>query len=135
MRYRVFTDGACRGNPGQAALGVSIEDARGKEVGTASETIGITTNNVAEYNALFRALEMLEEMGVTEVEFNLDSQLIVRQLNGEYRVRDAKMRTWYTRVREKLLRLDKYDVRHIPREENTRADALANEALDALTME
>ena len=130
--HRVYTDGACRGNPGPAAVGVSIEDESGTEVASVSEAIGETTNNVAEYRALYRALETLEQMAVTEAEFFLDSQLIVRQLNGEYRVRDAKMQVWFDKVKNKLLGLSRYSFLHVPRESNTRADTLANQALDAL---
>jgi len=128
-RLRVFTDGASRGNPGPASLGVSILDAAGDEVATASEAIGTATNNVAEYRALVRALELLEELGAPEADFFLDSQLIVRQISGEYRVRDPKMKQLHARVRRALARLKGYTMTHVPRAENRRADALANEAL------
>jgi len=129
-RYRVFTDGACRGNPGPASIGVVVFNADGDEVATASETIGTTTNNVAEYRALERALELLEEHGIVEADFFLDSQLVVRQLTGEYRVKDAKMRAFYQRVIRALAALGAWSVNHVPRAENKRADALANQALD-----
>ena len=127
--YRVRTDGASRGNPGPSAIGVSIEDADGTEVATASETIGHTTNNVAEYRAVIRALELLADLGARRVEFLLDSELIVRQLEGAYRVRNPKLKDLYEAVRRGLGGLSA-TFRHIPREENTRADGLANEALD-----
>jgi ribonuclease HI len=128
--YRVHTDGACRGNPGPAALGVSIRDESGREVATASEVIGRATNNVAEYRALIRALELLEDLGAAAAEFRLDSELIVRQLEGRYKVRDAKMKRLFSEVTARLQRLDAYTVHHVPRAENARADALANLALD-----
>ncbi len=128
--YRARTDGASRGNPGPAALGVSIEDEAGNEIASASEAIGITTNNVAEYRALLRAMDLLAELGARRVEFLLDSELIVRQMNGEYRVRDAKMKVLYEQAYRKLTRFLTARFLHVPRGENARADALANEALD-----
>jgi ribonuclease HI len=129
-RFRAWTDGASRGNPGPAALGVSIEDETGAEVATASETIGRATNNVAEYRALLRAIGLLAELGAKRVEFLLDSELVVRQMNGEYRVKDPKMRALYDEVQSGLGAFAHVAFRHVPRAENTRADALANQALD-----
>ena len=128
--YRAYTDGACRGNPGPASIGVSITDAKGKELATASETIGHTTNNVAEYRALVEAVELLKDLGAKRVKFLMDSQLIVRQLTGEYRIRDPKMQRLARQVQSGLGEFDSYSFTHIPREENKRADQLANEALD-----
>jgi ribonuclease HI len=128
--YRVRTDGASRGNPGPSALGVSIEDENGNEVATASETIGVTTNNVAEYTAVVRALELLARLGARRAEFLLDSELIVRQLEGRYRVRNPRLQELFAAVKRGLAGLDAVTVRHVPRAQNTRADALANRALD-----
>jgi len=128
--YRARTDGASRGNPGPAAIGVSIENSDGKEVASASEAIGETTNNVAEYSALIKALDLLIELGATRAVVLLDSELIVRQLRGQYRVRNPRMKEFYAQVQSLLPRFREIHFRHIPREENTRADALANEALD-----
>ncbi len=128
--YRARTDGASRGNPGPAALGVSIEDEAGTEIATASEFIGFATNNVAEYRALLRAVDLLVELGSRHAEFLLDSELIVKQMNGEYKVRDAKMKFLNEQVRRGLTRFLVAKFRHVPREENERADELANEALD-----
>lgn len=129
-RYRVHTDGASRGNPGPAAIGVVIYDGGGREVATAAEAIGKATNNVAEYRALVRALEMLRELDAHAADFRMDSELIVRQMNGQYKVRDAKMLVLYDRVRAGLLHLRAFSFAHVPREANKRADALANQALD-----
>jgi ribonuclease HI len=129
-RFRARTDGASRGNPGPAAIGVSIENEAGEEVATASEAIGVATNNVAEYRALARAVELLTGLGARRVEFLLDSELIVRQMNGQYRVRDPKMQRLFQEVRRGLGRFTEATFRHVPRTENTRADALANRALD-----
>jgi ribonuclease HI len=128
--YRARTDGASRGNPGPAAIGVSIENSDGKEVASASEAIGETTNNVAEYSALIKALDLLIELGASRAVVLLDSELIVRQLRGQYRVRNPRMKELYAQVQSLLPRFREIRFRHVPREENTRADALANEALD-----
>jgi ribonuclease HI len=128
--YRVWTDGASRGNPGAASLGVSIRDSHDQEVATASETIGRATNNVAEYRALLKALELLRGLGATRARFYLDSQLIVRQMNGEYRIKDPKMRALSLEVFRGLRKLESFSFHHVPRAENRRADALANLALD-----
>ena len=128
--YRVRTDGASRGNPGPAAIGVAIEDAEGREIACHSEAIGRTTNNVAEYRAVVQGLTMLAGLGAHRAEFLLDSELVVRQLNGQYRVKDPKMVTLHAEARRLAARLGQITFRHIPRHENERADQLANEALD-----
>jgi ribonuclease HI len=126
----VRTDGASRGNPGPAAIGVSIEDETGREVVHASCRIGVATNNVAEYRALLEALRLLAELDARRAELLLDSELIVRQMNGQYKVRDPKMRLLHEDVRRRLARFTEARFRHVPRAENLRADALANAALD-----
>jgi ribonuclease HI len=128
--YRARTDGASRGNPGPAAIGVSLEDETGCEIATHSEAIGRATNNVAEYTAVIRALEMLAERGARRVELLLDSELIVRQLQGSYRVKSPNMEPLHAAARRLLARYDQVVIRHVPRAENRRADALANQALD-----
>ncbi len=128
--YRARTDGASRGNPGPASIGVSIENETGEEVVHASEAIGIATNNVAEYRALLKALELLAGLDARRALFLLDSELIVRQMNGQYKVKDPKMRMLHAEVRRGLTRFTEAVFRHVPRAENTRADALANQALD-----
>jgi len=129
-RYRVFTDGASRNNPGPAAIGVAVFDETGAEVAALSETIGTATNNVAEYRALVRALDLLADLGAETADFRLDSELVVRQLTGVYRVKDAKMRELSAQVQAGLRRLREYTIRHVPRAQNRRADELANLALD-----
>jgi len=131
LRYRVFSDGASRNNPGPASIGVAVFDASGAEVATLSEAIGVATNNVAEYRALVRALDLLEELGAREADFCLDSELVVRQLTGVYKVKDAKMRVLAAQVRAGLAKLTDYSICHVPRAQNKRADQLANQALDA----
>jgi ribonuclease HI len=99
-------------------------------VATHSEAIGRTTNNVAEYRAVLQGLAMLADLGAHRAEFLLDSELVVRQLTGVYRVRDPKMAQLYDEVRRRATRLGEVTFLHVPRRENTRADALANQALD-----
>jgi len=129
-RYLVHTDGASRGNPGPAAIGVVIQDAEGREVAVHSEAIGRATNNVAEYRAVVQALSMLAGLGASRAEFLLDSELVVRQLNGLYRVKDPKMAALHGEVRRRAAQLGQITFRHVPRHQNERADELANQALD-----
>jgi ribonuclease HI len=128
-RAHVYFDGACRGNPGPAAVGWVIVTSDGivTEGGT---RIGETTNNRAEYEALTRALEVAADYGFDEVDVRGDSELIVKQVRGEYDVNDPGLREHRVRVRELLERFDEWTLSHVPREINERADELANEALD-----
>jgi ribonuclease HI len=112
---------------------VSIEDAEGREIAALGETIGTTTNNVAEYQAVIRALEILADRGARRIELLLDSELVVRQLQGAYRVKSPRMGPLHAAVRRLLAGFDQVTIRHVRREENRRADALANEALDRAT--
>ena len=128
----MYTDGGARGNPGKAAVGVVIEPI-GKEF---SATIGEATNNIAEYRALIFGLQKLEEAcgreksKALEVEVRSDSELMVKQLNGVYRVKDEKLQPLFVKARELASVFKKVIFTSIPREKNKRADALVNEALD-----
>lgn len=126
----IHTDGASRGNPGPAAIGVVIQDPNGRVLAEFGEALSPTTNNVAEYTAVIRALERAAELGARRVECKMDSQLVVRQLNGSYRVKHADMLPLYRRVLELIQRFDQVTFEHVPREENAEADRLANQALD-----
>jgi ribonuclease HI len=128
-RAHVYFDGASRGNPGPAAVGWAIVNSEGI-VGEGSETIGETTNNRAEYEALIRALEAAAEFGFDEVDVRGDSELIVKQVRGEYDANSPELKERRVRVRELLERFDRWTLEHVPREINDRADSLANEALD-----
>jgi ribonuclease HI len=128
--YRVFTDGASRGNPGHAGLGIVILDDADRTLLECHEYIGLATNNVAEYRALLVALERLVAMPAAPVTFHLDSELVVRQLNGQYKVKDAKMKELYEQVRRYLVKLTGAKFVHVAREKNGRADELANRAID-----
>ncbi|MDR7556786.1 MAG: ribonuclease HI family protein [Armatimonadota bacterium] len=131
MKLRLFVDGASRGNPGPAALGVVIQDAQGKTLAELSEALGHATNNVAEYRALLRALAEARAMGADEVEIFADSDLLVRQVSGAYRVKSPHLRPLHQDVLTALRQFRRWRIRHVPRTENAAADALANRALDA----
>ncbi|WP_336022134.1 ribonuclease HI [Halobellus salinisoli] len=128
-RAHVYFDGASRGNPGPAAIGWAIVTSDGI-VAEGGERIDETTNNRAEYAALERALEAASDYGFDEVDVRGDSQLIVRQVRGEYDTNNPELRERRVRVLELLSSFDRWSIEHVPREVNERADSLANEALD-----
>jgi len=134
MQLIIHTDGGARGNPGPAAIGVVIEE-NGKEIAGFGKTIGETTNNVAEYTAVIEALQKIKKIHHTEIIFYLDSTLVVNQLNGIFKIKDARLRELFTKI--KILEQEVGGEIHyvsIPREQNRRADYLVNRALDdALT--
>ena len=126
----LHVDGGARGNPGPAAIGVVVSDPAGALVTTLGETIGETTNNVAEYRALLRGLELASECGAREVEVVNDSELVARQLTGAYRVKHPAMQELHRQALAKLGGFERWSIRSVPRAENAEADALVNEALD-----
>lgn len=132
MKLRVHTDGGARGNPGPAAVGVVIEDvSNGSLIVEFGKCIGETTNNVAEYMAVCEALRSSKDKGATEINFFLDSVLVVNQLNGKFKVKDAKLRELLLQVRILEQELGATVAYHVvPREQNRRADFLVNQALD-----
>ena len=130
-RVTIWVDGASRGNPGQAAIGVVIKDEQGKIIARISRCIGTTTNNQAEYRAIIAALEKAIELGITRVEIKSDSELVVRQLNGRYRVRKAELKPLFQKASQLCGSLEGFAITHIPREQNREADRLANAALDS----
>jgi probable phosphoglycerate mutase len=138
LRLIVRTDGAARGNPGPASLGAVLIDAAGPDarrpdavpLASVSEYVGVQTNNVAEYTAVLRALAMAEELGARDVELLLDSKLIVEQLHGRWRVKDAKLIPLHAEARARLARFGRWAASHVPRAQNRQADALCNEAID-----
>lgn len=123
------SDGASRGNPGPAGAGFAIYKG-GRLVEAQAQYLGEQTNNQAEYNALILGLERALNLGATEVVARADSELMVRQLNGEYKVKNAALKGLYNRAIELIGRLDSFKAEHVPREGNTEADALANRAID-----
>lgn len=133
--YVLYCDGASRGNPGAAATGFALFDARGDEVLGRGAAIGIQTNNVAEYRALIQGLEAAIELGITMLRVRMDSELVVRQILGQYRVRHAGLMPLHAAAMALRARFARFAIEHVPRAENTRADALANAALDAVASE
>lgn len=129
-RVLVYTDGASRGNPGRAGIGVVICDREQNVLEEISEYIGETTNNVAEYRALISALEEVRKYHPKELEVFSDSELLVKQINGQYKVRSPLILPLYKEAKRLVETLPKWKIRHIPREENPLADALANRAVD-----
>ena len=127
----VHVDGGSRGNPGPAGIGVVITDPEAGELARANDYIGEATNNEAEYEALLLGLDRARALGLREVEIVNDSQLVERQVRGEYRVKKAELRVLRERVIEALKAFDHWSIRSVPREENELADFLVNEAIDA----
>ncbi|MFA5890050.1 MAG: ribonuclease HI family protein [Actinomycetota bacterium] len=127
----IYCDGGSRGNPGPAALGVSIQDPSGTEIEGVGETLGTQTNNFAEYSAVIRALGRAAELGARRVKIRTDSQLLVQQLRGVYKVKSANLRPLFEQARAAACRFEKVVFEHVPREQNVRADELVNLALDA----
>lgn len=124
-------DGASRGNPGPAAYGVTVEDAKGAPLAAFSKFLGRATNNVAEYQGLLAALEYTLEHQHRRVLILTDSELMARQIEGRYKVKSPDLKPLFERARQMILRLEYFSIRHVPREQNAAADRLANQALDA----
>ena len=129
MKLVVNVDGGARGNPGPAAIGVVVSDPDGAVLQEIAEPIGVATNNVAEYRALLRGVETARALGAQELEIVGDSELVARQLSGTYRVKNAALRPLYEEALRSLRGL-RWRIRSVPREQNARADALVNAALD-----
>jgi len=129
-RLTVNVDGGARGNPGPAAIGVVVRDGGGEVVEEVGERIGEATNNVAEYRALLRGIELAVAHGGTELELIGDSELVVRQVEGRYKVKNAGMKELHEQVRRALMEFETWSIRHVRREGNSDADRLVNEALD-----
>lgn len=123
-------DGGARGNPGPAGYGAYIRGADGKPIAQLSEYLGIKTNNFAEYSALLGALEYAIAHGYRAVKVISDSELMVRQMTGQYRVNSADLKPMYEKARSLVRRLDKFAIEHVLRAKNQHADRLANEAMD-----
>ncbi len=127
----VWIDGASRGNPGPSGIGVHIEKESGGDLAEISEYLGEDiTNNQAEYNAMIRALEKCIDMDFNNIELRSDSQLLIRQMKGQYEVKSSNLRDLYTKGQELASKFDNITYEHISREKNTIADKLANKAID-----
>ena len=128
--HRANIDGGSRGNPGPAAYGVYIRDPRGEPVARLKKFIGRMTNNVAEYYGLIAALDYAESQGIRALRIESDSELLVKQMKGLYKVRSAELAPLYERARKMASALDSFRIDHVYREQNREADALANQAMD-----
>ena len=126
----VFIDGASRGNPGPAAIGVVFQDKRGQRLKAISEKIGVSTNNIAEYYALIFALQEAIILGIRELQVFTDSELLARQWSGQYKVKEDSLKLLHLLVNHLRQGLVKVSVMHVPRERNKLADREANKALD-----
>jgi len=132
VKARLFTDGGARGNPGPAAYGFVLESEDGTVLAAEGEAIGTATNNVAEYSGLIAGLEKAIELHVPQVEVVSDSELMVKQMRGEYRVKNEALRELYDEATALARRLGNVEYRHVKRAHNELADKLVNDALDAL---
>jgi ribonuclease HI len=133
VKARLFTDGGARGNPGPAAFAYVLEAEDGTVLASEGRRIGIATNNVAEYRALVAGLEKAAELGLDEVEVVSDSELLVKQMRGEYRVKNAALADLNDEASRLARRIGRVTYRAVRREHNTLADSLVNEALDAIS--
>jgi len=135
MKLTIHSDGGARGNPGPAAIGVLIETDKGEMLEEISEYIGESTNNIAEYTAVLRGLQVLkarfgQQTVDLEIDWKLDSELVVKQLSGEYKVKNPGLRNIFLEIQDMRAHFPKLSLLHVRREENQEADRLVNEALD-----
>jgi ribonuclease HI len=130
-RVVVHVDGGARGNPGPAGVGVVATDVGGRELARANDFLGVATNNAAEYRAVLLGLDVAHALGAREVEIVNDSELVARQLAGDYRVKSADLKPLYEAARKRLEQFGRWSIRSVPRERNETADTLVNEAIDA----
>ncbi|HMT05121.1 MAG: ribonuclease HI family protein [Solirubrobacterales bacterium] len=131
MKLIVNVDGGARGNPGPAAIGIVVRDGEENVLQDLGETIGEATNNVAEYKALVRGIQMARDMGGDELEIRGDSELVVKQMLGQYKVKHPDMKPLHAEAKEALASVRSWSISHVRREQNAEADALVNQALDA----
>jgi ribonuclease HI len=132
MHLIINTDGASRGNPGPAAIGIVIKDEKNKVIGRVSKRIGFTTNNVAEYTAVITALKEVSKLNADEVTLFVDSELLCRQLKGLYQVKSSALKPYYIEIIDMVKKFKSFKVNHINREYNREADRLANEAFKSI---
>ena len=131
--WQLFTDGGSRGNPGPAGAGFVLTNLSGAVIEKGGKFIGSATNNVAEYSALIFGLEAALKLGGSQLVCYSDSELIVRQINGQYKVKDAVLKSYYLKVKNLVGKFKKVLFVSVPREKNRRADKLVNEAIDRTT--
>ena len=132
MTLHAFTDGASRGNPGESGIGLIVKDERGNVVASAHGHIGVTTNNVAEYVALLALLKRARTFTCARLVAHSDSELMVRQVNGQYKVKDPVLREYYRKVGRLLASVPfVFELKYVPREQNREADRLANVGIES----
>ena len=129
VELTLYTDGASRNNPGEAGAGIFIMQ-DGKPVDKIARYLGTTTNNIAEYQAAIIGLEHCVKLGASSVRLHADSELLVKQLNGQYKVKNEGLKPLYAKAKELIAKIGRVEVKYIPREQNKEADALANKAID-----
>jgi ribonuclease HI len=134
MEVTMFTDGGARGNPGPAAIGVVIKNHKGDIIQKIGMYIGESTNNDAEYKALLEGMVSLKETGATKVKCFLDSELVVKQMNGIYKVKNANIKNLWTKIKILEKSFKEITYHHIKREQNQEADSIVNEVLDSALM-
>jgi len=134
VKVVVHVDGGARGNPGPAAAAAVLSTPDGDVLDEASEFLGVATNNVAEYRGLLLGLARAKALGATEVEVVNDSELVAKQVNGQYKVKHPAMRPLYLDAMQALREFTRWSIRSVPRAENADADALVNQALDAAAL-
>ena len=135
MKATLFTDAGARGNPGPAGIGVVLKDESGEVIGELADAIGVTTNNVAEYKALIAGLELARDKGVTDIEIFMDSKLVVFQVKGEWKIKNNSLRPLAVKARHLVDSFDSWSLSHVGRDENSDADKLANQAMDAAQLD
>jgi len=131
MKLILYSDGGARGNPGPGAVGIVIKNADGRVIKEIGKFIGRATNNEAEYKGVIFGLEACHEKNATEVTCFIDSLLVVNQLNGDFKVKDKKIKTFWTQVKNLEKKFSKVTYHHIPRTKNFLADKIVNEVLDS----
>ena len=131
MRVVVHVDGGARGNPGPAAIGAVVSTPEGEVLDESKARIGDATNNVAEYRGLLLGLERARALGATEVDVVNDSELVARQVEGLYKVKQEHLKPLHAQALSTLAGFERWSIRSVPREDNARADGLVNEALDS----
>jgi ribonuclease HI len=136
MSYKIYTDGASRGNPGKSGAGGIIKNENGEIIGSVSEYLGIQTNNYAEYTSLLLAIEKCLELGINQskIEIFMDSKLVVEQVNGGWKVKSENIKIINIKIMELLKFFNNVSINYIPREKNKHADLLANKAMDSVKL-
>lgn len=135
MKASLYTDGGARGNPGPAGIGAVLRDEHGEVLGEIAQGIGEATNNVAEYTALITGLEMALERGVTQIDIYMDSELVVSQLLGKWKIKKDTLRPLAVNARALMNRFESFTLSHVRRELNADADKLANQGMDAAALD